>query len=122
LVTRFGQIIENVARSMDCEAKYDIQSITTSVVNDAEVTRRVQKVAGRLVPQDELDFSTIIMGSEDMAFVMQQIPGCYFFVGSANKEKGLNYTHHHAKFDFDEVILPKAAALMAASAVEFLGK
>jgi metal-dependent amidase/aminoacylase/carboxypeptidase family protein len=34
----------------------------------------------------------------------------------------LNFSHHHARFDFDEVILPKAAGLMAASAVEFLGK
>jgi amidohydrolase len=122
LVTRFGQIVENVARAMGCEAQFEIKSITSTVVNDTQVTQRVQQVAARLLPQDDLDFTTVMMGSEDMSFVLQQIPGCYFFVGSANKEKGLNYTHHHAKFDFDEVILPKAAGLIASSTVELLGK
>jgi amidohydrolase len=62
------------------------------------------------------------MGSEDMAFVLEQIPGCYFFIGSANIEKNLAASHHHPKFDFDESILPKAAGLMAASTIEFLEK
>jgi amidohydrolase len=57
-----------------------------------------------------------------MAYVLQQIPGCYFFIGSANKEKNLDASHHHAKFDFDESILPKAAGLMVASAMGFLEK
>lgn len=122
VISRFGQIVEDVAHSMECEAQYEIKSLTTAVVNDPEVTHRVQQVVGRLLPQEQLDFTTLIMGSEDMSYVMQQIPGCYVFVGSANPEKGLNFSHHHARFDFDEVILPKGAGLMAASAMEFLGK
>ena len=57
-----------------------------------------------------------------MAFILQQVPGCYFFIGSANKDKNLSAPHHSSKFDFDESILPKAAGLMVASAMEFLGK
>jgi metal-dependent amidase/aminoacylase/carboxypeptidase family protein len=60
------------------------------------------------------------MGSEDMAFVLQQIQGCYFFVGSANKDKKLDASHHHPKFDFDESILPKAVGVMVAASMEFL--
>jgi amidohydrolase len=55
------------------------------------------------------------MGSEDMAFMMQTIPGCYLFVGSANPEKGLDAPHHHPRFDFDEEVLPQAVALMTAA-------
>ena len=122
MITRFGQIVENVSRAMECEAKFEIKPITPTLVNNAEITRRVQQVAGRLLPQAELDFETVTMGSEDMAYVQQLIPGCYFFVGSANKDKGLDASHHHAKFDFDEAIFSNAAGLMAASALEFLGK
>jgi len=50
--------------------------------------------------------------------MLEQVPGCYFFVGSANAEKGLNYGHHHPKFDFDEAALPRAAALMASAVME----
>jgi amidohydrolase len=60
------------------------------------------------------------MGAEDMAFTLEKVPGCYFFVGSANAEQGLDYGHHHPKFDFDEAALPRAAAVMAGAVAEFL--
>jgi len=60
------------------------------------------------------------MGSEDFAFILEKVPGCFFFVGSANIEKGLDAGHHHPKFNFDEAILPRATALMAATVVELL--
>jgi amidohydrolase len=67
-----------------------------------------------------LDADERTMGSEDMAYMMDDIPGCYFFVGSSNHAQGLDAAHHHPKFDFDERALPRAAALMAAAVVEFL--
>ena len=67
----------------------------------------------------ESDFRT--MGSEDMAYMMEKVPGCYFFVGSANPAKGLDAAHHHPRFDIDEDALPRAAALMAMATVRLLG-
>jgi amidohydrolase len=45
------------------------------------------------------------MGGEDMSFFLQEVPGCYFFLGSANPDLGLAYPHHHPRFDFDESVL-----------------
>jgi amidohydrolase len=73
-----------------------------------------------LFPDTPVDASERTMGSEDMAFMMEHIPGCYMFIGSANAEKGLDFGHHHPRFDFDEDALWRAAALMAAAAVELL--
>ena len=122
VIRRFHEVIENVARGMQCEAQVEVKSITPAVFNDPQVTARVQQVAAKMLPDDELDFHTATMGSEDMAFVFQKIPGCYTFIGSANAEKHLDAPHHSAKFDIDESILPKAVGLMAASAMEFLIK
>ena len=122
VVLRLEQIIVNITHAMECESQIEIKSIMPAVVNHPEITKRVQQVASKLLPNDQFDFHTVTMGSEDMAYVLQQIPGCYFFIGSANKEKNLDASHHHSKFDFDESILPKAAGLMVASALEFLGK
>ena len=52
--------------------------------------------------------------------MMEEIPGCYFFEGSSNIEKGLDAAHHHPKFDFDESVLPNASGLMAAIISSFL--
>jgi amidohydrolase len=60
------------------------------------------------------------MVSEDMAYMMQQVPGCYCLLGSANPAKGLDAPHHHPRFDIDEDALPRAAALMAASTMHLL--
>jgi amidohydrolase len=122
MISRFGQIVEGISRAMECEAKVEIKSLTPALVNDIEVTRRVQQVAGKLLPQDQLDFHSVTMGSEDMAFVQQHIPGCYIFVGSANQQKGLAAPHHSSEFDIDEACLSKGAGLITAAAMQFLGK
>jgi amidohydrolase len=120
VIKRFYRIVENVSVALECESNIDIKSITPAVINDPDVTNRVQQVASKLLITDQLDFISTTMGSEDMAFILQQIPGCYFFIGSANKEKKLDASHHHPKFDFDESIFPKAVGLMVASTMEFL--
>jgi len=38
--------------------------------------------------------------------VLQEVPGCYFFLGSMNPRKGLIHPHHSAHFNFDEEALP----------------
>jgi amidohydrolase len=69
----------------------------------------------------QIDDSFRTMVSEDMAYMLEKVRGCYFMLGSANPEKGLNYGHHHPRFDFDEQVLPRAVALMAAGAMKLLG-
>ena len=92
------------------------------MVNDEEITKRVQATVMRVFPDSTLDTHFSTMGSEDMAFITQYIPACFFFIGSSNPAKGLDAGQHHPCFDFDEEVLPRAVALMAASAVEFLRK
>ena len=62
----------------------------------------------------------LTMGAEDAAFLLEKVNGCFFFVGSANKERNLDYGHHHPKFDFDEEALIYGSALMAAAAMDLL--
>jgi amidohydrolase len=120
VIKRFHQIVKNVSVALECTSTISIKPITPTLVNHPEITKQVQQVATTLLSNFQLDFSTITMGSEDMAFIMQEIPGCYFFVGSANKEKKLDASHHHPKFDFDEGILPTAVGLMVASTMKLL--
>jgi amidohydrolase len=73
-----------------------------------------------MFPEAEVDGNNYVsMGSEDMAFFFERVPGCFAFVGSANHAKGLDAGHHHPRFDFDEEALPRAAALLAAAVFEF---
>ena len=121
VMERFHQVVDGVAQAMGCQAQIETWRITPAVVNDLQVTKRVQSVAERLLPECDLDKVERTMGSEDMAYLMDDIQGCYFFIGSADAARGLNAPHHNPMFDFDEAALPRAAAMMAAAVVELLG-
>ena len=120
LFMRFDQIVTTLAQAFGCQSEIKITDLTPPVVNEPEFATKLGLLAETVLPGIQVDSSFKIMVSEDMALMMEKVPGCYFLVGSANPEKGLNYGHHHPRFDFDESALPRAAALMAACAVSVL--
>ncbi len=120
VISRFNEIVTGVAQALGCQVQVDVQPLTPAVINDPETASMIQIAAKRVFPDSPIDTNFRTMGSEDMAYMMAQIPGCYFLVGSANSELGLDAAHHHPRFDFDEQALPRAAALMTAAVAEIL--
>ena len=121
VLERFEKTVLSVAEGMGCEAEITLQVLTPATVNHFETAVRVQATAHRLYPEADIDSSSYLtMGSEDFAFILEKVPGCFFFIGSANPEKGLAAGHHHPGFDFDETALPCGAALMAAAITDLL--
>ncbi|MBN1303759.1 MAG: amidohydrolase [Anaerolineales bacterium] len=121
VLRRFEETIRGVARAFGCLTDIEIKRVAPAVINAQTIVDRVQQTARKLLPDMQLDTSGYLtMGAEDMAYMQEKVDGCYFFVGSANTKKGLDYAHHHPKFDFDEAALPIAAALMASAAADFL--
>jgi amidohydrolase len=121
VLRRFEEIVQGVAAAVGCTAEVTVKRLTPALINADEIAQHVQESARRILPDADLDTSGhLTMGAEDMAFMLEQVPGCYFFVGSANSARGLDYGHHHPKFDFDEAALPRAAALMAGAVADFL--
>lgn len=121
LVTkRMGEIISGVAAALGCEAEFHIEHRTGPVVNHPDVGSRLRPRFSAIVGADNLDLTTRTMGGEDMSFFMTDVPGMFFFVGSANAERGLNFGHHHPQFDIDEDALPLGAALLATAVAEYV--
>ena len=57
-----------------------------------------KKIAGQNVVEPYLT-----MGGEDFSYFSNQVPGCFFFLGSAPKnQKLMNTPHHCSHFDIDE--------------------
>ncbi|MEJ2569703.1 MAG: amidohydrolase [Anaerolineales bacterium] len=122
VLRRVEEIVIGVSASMGCTANVDMQQLTPPVVNDAELTDKVATLAASMFPKATLCETEVSMTSEDMAFMMQTIPGCYMLMGSNNRKKGLCESHHNPRFDFDEAVLPRAAALLAAAAWSLLNE
>jgi amidohydrolase len=117
---RLHELAGGIGKAMGCEVEIEFDKFTPAVVNDPHVARQVQQVVNALLP-GALDPDCRTMASEDMALMMDGIPGCYFFVGSADPARGLDAPHHSPRFDIDERVLPQAAGLMASAAAALLG-
>jgi len=121
VLDRFNKTIRSVAEAMGCEADIDIQRLTPATINQSDVSAQVASVARCVFPDADVDGANFItMGSEDFSFILEKVPGCFFFIGSANHEKGLDASHHHPKFDIDETALPMGVALMTAAVMDIL--
>ncbi|ART64630.1 M20 metallopeptidase family protein [Kushneria marisflavi] len=88
------------------------------LVNDAHWSQRVVEVAGqrrlgtRVRSLDEMP----TMGAEDFAFYLQQVPGCFFFVGNGADSVYL----HNDRYDFNDDILEVAASVHVAMVEDIL--
>jgi len=120
IVDRFTTIVHEVAKAFECESQIDIKNLTLPVVNDINLVTKVSEIAKSTFDNIILENNYHTMVSEDMSFFMQDTPGCFILVGSANQDKGLNQSHHHPKFDFDESCLPPAITLLAQCCFELL--
>ena len=121
LIERISQLSKGISGAMGCKAEIEFSEVTPAVKNDADVTRKLAPIFIETLPDIIIDSEFHTMVSEDMAYLLEEITGCYFMVGSANPERGIVYGHHQPKFDFDEAAIPRAVALMSAAAIELLG-
>ncbi|MDX1377727.1 MAG: amidohydrolase, partial [Anaerolineales bacterium] len=120
VIERFEQIAKGVGGAMGCQVEVNIKRLTPALVNDDAVAEKVQQTAAQVLSESELDTGYLTMTAEDMAFMQEEVPGCYFFIGSNDPSRNLDYGHHHPKFDFDEEALVRGVALMASAAADIL--
>ena len=118
---RFEKIIRGIAETMGCEVEITIKQITATVINHHAVAESVLQTAQTIFSDTQIESEPYLtMWGEDMGYMQEKVDGCFFFIGSANDEKNLNYSHHHPKFDFDERALINGVALMASAAADIL--
>ena len=117
---RMNRLIEGVASAMRGTHQLDYQCGYPVLINDEAMTLIVKDSIIEIVGREGYMNIQPRMTSDDMAFFHQKVPGCYFYVGAANAEKGLTMPHHNARFDFDEAALVLGAQTMSWVAWKFL--
>ena len=82
----------------DADVTYSINN--PPVVNDAAFADRVKRHALDLVSEDSIVSSVLLVG-DDMARFLEIAPGCYYQLGAATEEHGLQ-GHHQGRFAIDD--------------------
>jgi amidohydrolase len=118
------RVIRGVCESMGATYKLDYVRQTSPLVNTGEMCELVAECAAEVVGVENVirDESVRTMGGEDMSFILERVPGCYFFLGTRNEASGLIHPHHSPRFDIDESALAIGAEIMTRVVRGYLGR
>jgi len=121
---KFEDIIRRVAKetaeSYRAEAELEYIKLTLPTINDENMSEIGEIAAAKISEKDSVVKLDKTTGGEDFSFFAAEVPAAFAFVGSRNKEKGINSPHHHPEFNIDEDALKTAAGLYAQFALDFL--
>jgi len=120
LPKRMKEILDGVVRAMRGTYEFNLMERFPLTVNDLQMADRVFKVAEDLLGKEKVSDIKPLMGSEDVSYYLQRVPGAFFFLGIRNAKKGIVHPPHHPCFDIDEEALSVGVALNAALALEYL--
>lgn len=118
---RIGEVARGVATSMRAEADFEIRAGTPACVNDAEIAALVRRAAIATVGEENVPGGDQRQSaSDDMAYFLEAVPGCYFFVGASDPARGIDAPHHSPRFDIAEESLPIGVETLARATLEYL--
>jgi hippurate hydrolase len=107
-------LARGVAKGMRGDIDLDYTFSYPVTVNDEDAAARALSVADDLFGGGSvLELPNPSMGGEDFAYFLEKVPGAFIWLGVGEDASGL----HTPRFAFDEDILPRGAALLAALAL-----
>ncbi len=111
---RIEELARGVAQGMRGDVNLDYHFSYPVTSNDEEAAQRTLGVIRNLFGEEHgLELPNPAMGGEDFAFMLEEVPGAYIWLGVGDVS-GL----HTPRFAFDEEILPRGSALLTALALE----
>ena len=110
---KMKNIADAVAKRMGGECDFKIENGYPFLVNDEATTKKARTAAEEYLGKENVEELPLRMTAEDFAFFSQQIPSCFYRLGTGNKSKGITSGVHTATFDIDEQALEVGVGLMA---------
>ena len=115
---RLVEIAELTAKTYRAECSVSFPVETPCNYNNPEFTKQI---TGYL---EEMNIPVIPapmgMGSEDFAYVAEQVPSTILIVAAGGEEEKYHYPMHNPKIQFNEDVLPYGTAILVNCAIEVL--
>lgn len=110
---KIKEIINRVSSQYNTKADIKIMDGYPFLTNDVEVTKHCKQAAIEYLGKDNVEDLPLRMTAEDFAYITQEVPSCFYRLGTGNKSKGITSGVHTATFDIDEKSLEISSGLMA---------
>lgn len=113
-------IIHSVCNRYQASAHINIVTGYPCLTNDPTITEKCKQTAITYLGKDQVEDLPLRMTAEDFAYITQQVPSCFYRLGTANAQKGITSGVHTSTFDIDETALEISTGLMAFMTLELL--
>lgn len=110
------RLAEGIAAAHGCTAEVDFRVDYPVTVNDDQEASFALDVLGELFgPERAISWPDPLMGSEDFSYVLNEVPGCFVFLGATPPELAGSPVpwNHSPKVLFDDAVLADQAAALA---------
>ncbi len=123
LKKRITELVQAQAQSYGVSATIDFVSGYPVLVNTKEETDFARTVACELIGEANVNLNAApLTGSEDFAFMLEQLPGCYLLIGNGDQNTGGHGACmvHNSNYDFNDHNMSIGSAYWALLAERFL--
>lgn len=107
------KIVNAIVEKNNASANLRIEIGYPFLVNDPGLTQQCIHAAEEYLGKENVEELPLRMTAEDFAFFSQQIPVCFYRLGTGNINKGITSGVHTSTFDIDEAALKTGSGLMA---------
>lgn len=123
IAKRIGEIAELTAKISDGNVKYDYIYGAPPVTNDPEFTTFAIESATKVLGKENVVImDNPVMGGEDFAYYLQEIPGTFAFLSNPLAIDGVIYPHHNSKFALDEGQFYKGVSVFVQTALDYFNQ
>lgn len=110
---RMKKMAEAIAEGMGGHCDFRIDVGYPFLQNDEALTQRARDWAVEYLGEDNVVDLPVRMTAEDFAYFSQEMPACFYRLGTGNAAKGISSPVHTNTFDIDEDSLEISIGLMA---------
>lgn len=118
---KMKKMAESIAEGMGGHCDFRIDVGYPTLYNDPTLTSNAKSFAEEYLGKDQVVELPIRMTAEDFSFYSQEMPACFYRLGTGNASKGITSPVHSDTFDIDESCLEWSMGLLAWLAVKELG-
>lgn len=120
---RMEKIIRGITEAFGAEYVFDYLMGYPPVVNDDASVDFLEKMIGEIPESRFILREQPLMGGEDFAYYLKEVPGCIYFIGCTPEDHtGPVYPLHNGKMNVDENVLRIGTEIFATAAYRFLNE
>lgn len=121
VIQRMHALLSGVCTAFGASYSLQVTHHAPPLINDPVAAGVVRRVAVEMLGEAAVADGPMLTVAEDMAEILNRVPGCFLVLGAMPDRNGRPAEPHHSpRFDIDERVMPLGVAILAGVAEEYL--